>query len=193
VMFSIGSASDCPNLFTERCQAGAQCYALKDEDRYLRSERGDERTPSSIDSRRRSEIAFRGLSAEDIAHAIGIASERMVRLGNPDKIRQLRINEAGDVRSKADVEKLDRIAEILTDEYDIDAYMYTASSHIEWPDVDHIDVNASNDKIPDRVTDNRFKMVQNVPDDEFSCLMDCSDCVACVAPGGDDVIPVEMH
>jgi len=192
-VFSVGSASDCPNLLTGRCQAGAECYALKDEVTYLRDERGDDRQASSIDSRRRSEVVFRGVSVEDLAHALGQAAETRAKYGNADKIRQLRINEAGDVRSKADIEKLDRIAGILSREYDIDAYLYSASSHVEWPAVENIVVNASNDAIPERVTDNRFKTVQSAPSNGFVCKMDCSECIACAAAGGDREIYVELH
>lgn len=188
-IMSIGSASDCPNLLTGRCQAGSECYALKTENRYVsESAKGTDRQAQAVDARRRSEILFRCVSAVDIAHAIGKAAKR-----RRTDTRLIRFNEAGDVRSSNDVEKLDRIAGILSEEYDIEAYIYTASSHIDWPTVDNMIVNASNDQVPERVTDNRFKVVQNAPEDGFTCKYDCTKCVACGAEGGDDTIFVEMH
>lgn len=177
-IYNLGSAHDCVNLGTERCQVPAEsCYAHRDEHLYNHP----------LSYRRRQEYLWDCLDANTFARAFLALINR-----KDHDIEYLRVNESGDFRHKSDVIRMDRVAEILAT-HEITVYTYTASSFIDFPPVDDrtLVVNASNADIPH--ADQRFIAVEDetqIPDDGFRCPYpetgtQCGDCLACLTPDGD--------
>lgn len=199
--YSITSAHDCPNIDTEFCQVDEDtCYAARTEHTY------DE----TFDYRRRQEVLWDHLDADTFARAFQAVVDRK---RNP--ATTFRVNQAGDVRHRGDVVKLNRIAELLADSHDITTYIYTASSWIPWHDIptDHITINASDQREPLASVADRFytalpagvdpdddhELVEHIDDDAIQCAYDatdgahlCGDCRLCVDDDAQDVY-IRIH
>lgn len=178
-IFNLGTATDCVNLHTERCQVGEACYALKAERAF----------PGTWDYRRRQEYLWDALDPDTFAAAFELIVKR-----RRTETTALRINESGDLRHQGDVSRLAWLAENL--EGVVDVYLYTASSHLDLsPLADApITVNASNDMVAP--ADRRFVAVptpDDVPDGAVRCPHDidksiqCGDCRACIGDRAGDV------
>lgn len=188
-IFNFGAATDCPNRESEHCQVPWEaCYAGKSERLYG--------TPLAY--RRRQEFIRDALDAETFARAF---LAMVGRKRNP--VDTLRLSEAGDFRSNADIFWADRVAQILREEADIDTYTYSASSYLDWTNAEHFTVNASNDL--EAYGNRRFMAVpseEDIPDGAVMCPNDrdkrvldkpadeatkCGDCRLCINEEGPDV------
>lgn len=179
-IFNMGPAHDCPNLGTDYCQvAEDECYAVKTEQRY----------PNVTAYRRRQEFLWGALDARTFAKAFKMVCDR-----KQHDVEVLRINESGDIRHSGDVTRLRRIADMLS----IPVYLYTASSFVDFTDVEEFTVNASNFDV--NGADQYYVVVEDtgeLPDEEyFHCPASeeesdqtCGDsCMACMHSGGSDKI-----
>lgn len=188
-IFNFGAATDCPNRESEHCQVPWEaCYAGKSERLYG--------TPLAY--RRRQEFIRDSLDAETFARAFLAMVDRK---RNP--VDTLRLSESGDFRSNADVRWANRVAQMLSEEADIDTYTYSASSYLNWELAQDFTVNASNDLEP--YGDRRFMAVdsmEDIPEDAIMCPNDrdkrvlgksadeakkCGDCRVCVNSEGPNV------
>lgn len=179
-VFNMGTAFDCQNMDTEWCQVSdGKCYATKAEEYY----------PGAYLYRRRQGYLWDSLDPETFAHALLRVLDRKYAT-----IEYLRLNESGDFRTNGDIVRVNEVARILKDEVGVETYTYTASSYLDWSLATHFTVNASNDSNPD--ADQRFAVVRDVdeiPEDGFVCPADCTECRACMAPGGGEEIYAHYH
>lgn len=182
-VFNMSSATDCASLKSGECKIGTKCYALRDERLY--------KTP--LIYRRRQEAFWYNMNAHDLA-------EKMKNIMDKHGVKVLRINESGDFRTIADVEKLNLIAMLLS-YYSIKTYTYT-SRHLDWSVIDtkHITIIGSSQcgldgqfigvKGADKYAANARKLGFN----SMKCPGDCSKCNACLNMKTDPkLIYVEMH
>ncbi|WP_324757149.1 hypothetical protein [Haloarcula montana] len=193
-IFNLGAAHDCPNRWTERCQVdGNECYAVVDEKRY----------DYVLAYFRRQEYLWDCLDARTFAEAFLAIVDRKHSV----EARALKFSQAGDVRHEADIRKIDRIAQLLDDAgADVDVFLYSASSNLDWSDAEHITVNQSNDQR--EYGDRRYRAVESpteIRDDEVWCPYDrekregvplddrtkCGECSACIVKDGPDVAVVK--
>lgn len=143
-IFNFGAATDCPNRDSENCQVPWEaCYAGKSERIYG--------TPLAY--RRRQEFIRDALDAETFARAFVRMVERKSKPSDT-----LRLSEAGDFRSDADIIWADKVAEILAEELDYETYTYSASNYLDWSHREHFVLNASNPWFGDDA-DRRFVAV----------------------------------
>lgn len=127
-IFNMNSGTDCPNAYTDNCQVGDACYAIKSEKMYKQT----------LPYRRRQEYLWDSLDPDTFAKAfLAIVN----RASSP--VNALRFNQSGDIRDKTDVLKAERVAQLLA-EHDIDVYTYSASDYVDFSDRDHLTVNMSN-------------------------------------------------
>ncbi|WP_284009531.1 hypothetical protein [Haloarcula pelagica] len=193
-IFNLGAAHDCPNRWTERCQVdGDECYAVVDEKRY----------DYVLAYFRRQEYLWDCLDAQTFAEAFLAIVDRKHSV----EARALKFSQAGDVRHEADIRKIDRIAQLLDDAgADVEVFLYSASSHLDWSDAEHITVNQSNDQR--QYGDRRYRAVDSaaeIRDEEVWCPYDrekregvpldertkCGECSACIVEDGPDVAVVK--
>jgi len=199
--YSITSAHDCPNIGTEYCQVTEEtCYAARTEHTY----------EETFDYRRRQEVLWDHLDAETFTRAFEAVVDRK---RNP--VTALRVNQAGDVRHRGDVIKLNSIARSLATDHDIETYIYTASSWIPWDEIptDSITINASDDREPLASEADRFytalpagvdpdddaEVVDHIDDDAIQCPYDatdgahkCGSCRLCLNDDAQDVY-IRIH
>lgn len=184
--FSFGSATDCPNRFTDSCQVdGDDCYAVSAEQGY---------SPETLDANRRREYLWDCLDAETFARAF----HTLVTEHKHNHVGTLRFSVAGDVRYRGDAVKMNQIARYLAD-HGIDTYCYTASDHVDFRGLDALTVNASNPWV--RGADRQYIAVADeaeIPDDGFQCPYDysdttCGECRACIRPEGDHDVYITEH
>ena len=190
-IFNFGSATDCPNRETEACQVPWEaCYAGKSERLYG--------TPLAY--RRRQEFIRDSVDAETFAQAF----IRMVgRKRKP--VDTLRLSEAGDFRTNADLIWANEVAGILRKELDMDVYTYSASFKLKWELAENITVNASNPWFDN--ANRRFMALDSIEDiqdreNTVVCPNDwdkrvegkaadearkCGECRVCINPDGPDV------
>jgi len=98
-IFNMGSAHDCPNRETENCQVPWEaCYAGKAERVYKQT----------LPYRRRQEYLWDCMTPELFADAFMALNARKRK-----PYDSLRVSEAGDFRSDADIVRMNRIAELI--------------------------------------------------------------------------------
>jgi hypothetical protein len=115
-IFNIGSATDCPSKALGLCALCKECYAMKAERQY----------PQVLPYRERQLAYWSEVSATDFAFEfLAMISKKR------NKVDALRVNEAGDFYSQADVHKLEEIAQILATE-GIKTYVYTARRDLDF-------------------------------------------------------------
>lgn len=165
-VFNICSATDCPSKALGMCQvinAGHRCYALRDEQFYS----------GPLGYRRRQERLWDSLTAEEFAEQFLALVQRR---RTPTKA--LRLNEAGDFRTQADVDKASAIAEILK-AYGIVVYCYTARRDLSFWDVStNLVVNGSGFRVH-----GEFKFVRDrseIPSGYGLCRGSCRTCARCL-------------
>jgi hypothetical protein len=178
-IFNVGAATDCPNLGTEFCQvAESECYAKNSETVF----------PGSLDYRRKQQIIWEHLDPVTWAKAFRMHYNR-----KRSEVSTIRLNESGDSQHRQDLLKADEIARQLDDI--VDVYTYSASSWLDWDEVDHFVVDRSNDRI--EFGDRRFEVVESVdeiPEGGLRCPHDvsdgeikCGECRLCIEPDAPDV------
>ena len=204
--YSMNAATDCPNIETEYCQVDAdECYAARTEHTY------DE----TLAYRRRQEYLWDHLDAQTFAMALTVIAERKRNHPfNADKrqvVSALRFNQAGDIRHRGDVVKVDRIAELVNKALGIDVYLYTASSWVRWDELPtaHVTINASNQQEPLASVADRFYTalpdgtdpadVDWLDDDAIHCpyqasdgQYECGECKVCVTDDAPDAY-IRIH
>lgn len=166
-IFNMNSATDCPSLESERCQAAGNCYAIRPENF----------RPSVLPYRRRQEIIWKHSKAAEIAKALMELHSR--RRKGAEKV--FRFSESGDFRSPRDVEKMGLVSEILIDE-GWESYGYTSRTDFDLSPLleRKVYVNVSNsDGDWKSKGANQFKMVDIPSGNSFVCGGDCSKCSVC--------------
>lgn len=129
-IYNMCAAHDCPSLARGMCQvvnSGHKCYAMRDEAFY----------PGPLGYRRRQEKAWDACSAGEFAGAFLDLAARRRRV-----TASLRLNEAGDFRSQADVDKAAEVARILR-LADIVVYTYTARHDLDYSRAAPLVINGS--------------------------------------------------
>lgn len=187
-IFNLGAAHDCPNRWTERCQVdGDECYAVVDEKIY----------DYVLAYFRRQEFLWDCLDADTWAEAFLAIVDRKY-LDGPFFVK---FSQAGDVRHQGDIVKMDRIAERVG-HHGISVFTYSASSHLDWSEAEHVVVNRSNDLAD--YGDQRYVAVESesdISDDAVHCPFDrqkrrgvpqeerikCGECRACIDRKAPDV------
>ena len=191
MIFNMTSATNCPSSVSGLCKVGPKCYALKAE-----------RTWPSVLPHREAQASF-----WDVCTA-----QNFIDVFNGAKtsgIKYLRINEAGDIRSQADITKLNLIAKELKVD-GITTYLYTARSDLIFNNTEFV-VNGSS-----WMADNEFRYipkealsvslkqfainraVNQIIDPQYNqgvmvvCPGDCRDCNYCKVKGK-TVIAVAEH
>lgn len=186
-IFSMNSAHDCVNRWTERCQVeGNECYAVEDEKMY----------DYVLDYTRRQEYLWDCMPADLWADAfISILSRKR------SKADTLRFSQNGDFRVNGDIVKVNRIAERLS-EHGVEVYAYTASSHLDWSlaESDNLTISQSNDDGDYGVR--RFMVVESpedIPSHATWCPRDyqkhqgsdspvkCGECRLCITDDVGDI------
>lgn len=198
IIYNICSATECPNLGTDRCQVPIEsCYAYSNEKNPFFQSGGF----GSLDSRRRQQVIWDLLDAKTFAAGV----LRMIgRMSNPSKVEAFRLDESGDFRHEGDVHKFNEVSRILSS-YGIDCYCYSASSEpiVDWGCLDerHFTLNASNSdvaKYADRVfsAEDKDELLQS---DKLICPAElhgrdnikCGECKLCqTANAGDIYVPL---
>jgi hypothetical protein len=168
-IFNICSATDCPSVKLGLCQAyntkgRCICYALKAEKRF---------PDTVLPHRRRQEEVWDKVSAADFAaDFVTIMNRRRT------PTTALRINESGDFRSQADVDKLSNIAMLLS-HHGVKVYGYTARSDLDFSKVHpNLVINGSGFKVH-----GEFRMVQTKADKPKGygmCPGNCRKCTRCL-------------
>lgn len=176
-VLNICAAHICPSRLLGLCQLrdpDKECYALAEERRYRNT---------CLTSRMKMNEYWDRNSAWQIAQDL-IALNETKRT----KIKTLRINECGDFRHQADVEKAEMIARFLDDK-DIRCYCYTARKDLDYSDVELLTVNGSG-----WMANNMFKILYEEGDFEYDylCPGDCRVCRRCIMKGG-TIIAVKKH
>jgi hypothetical protein len=141
--------------------AGHRCYALRDEQMY----------PAVLPYRRRQEEVWDALTAKGFASAfLVVVSQRRL------PTTALRLNESGDFRSQADVDKAEEIARIVRP-YGIRTYAYTARRDLDFSRVKTLVINGSGFKVH-----GEFRFVRSeaeVPEGYKVCGGSCKSCTRC--------------
>jgi len=173
-IFNICSATDCPSRKLGLCQvvnAGHKCYALRDEQFYA----------GPLNYRRRQEKLWDSLTSSEFAtQFLQVVGRRRI------DTTALRLNESGDFRTQADVNKAGSIARRLED-LGIKVYCYTARSDLDYSGVDSLIVNGSGFKVH-----GEFKFVRSaaeVPTGYRVCPGSCKSCTRCMRGSLTCVLP----
>ena len=172
IILNITSATDCPSKKLGLCKHCKYCYAMKAERIY----------PQVKPFRDQQSIDFHSQTAESIANEIiGINK------GKRDKLKYLRVSEAGDFIDQVDLDKIYFIAELLKD-HGIKVYGYTARKDLSFKHSENITLNGSGFML-----DNNFYVVdKHSENDAYKCLGDCKACELCKTSGKKN-IAVEKH
>jgi hypothetical protein len=192
-VFNMNSATDCPNAeSTENDQTDTgvcqvpweSCYAHKAENVY----------PQTLPYRRRQQYLWDSLSAEEWAGAFKSLVSR-----KRNSVTAVRFSEAGDFRNEQDIQKVERIAQMLSTD-GIDVYTYSASHKLDWSEAENFTVNQSNELAD--YGDRLFTALpegSDLPEDTVWCPYDksdgdikCGECKLCINPEGPDVA-IELH
>lgn len=157
MIFNMAPAHDCQSKRMGLCKVGKACYAMKAEKCY----------PNVLPFRQRQAAFWTSCTVDEFVEAV---SQKKTK-----GIKYLRVNESGDFRNQADVDKLNEIAKILKEKYDINTYLYTARSDLTFKDT-HFVVNGSS-----WMADNNFKFIPKGQEykGKYVCPGDCRTCNLC--------------
>lgn len=162
----MGSATDCISRKKGLCNLKNDCYALKAEKRWK----------NVLPSKRAESEMWLSESAESIAYQVLSKDLRAYK----HKIEYIRFNESGDINSKADIDKLRLLAELLP-QFIIYGYTHRIDLKEYLQDLpDNLVINGS-----DFMLDNEFKVIDKseVLDYDLICPADCTDCNLCKTKG----------
>ena len=192
LIFNMGSATNCPSKLAGLCDIN--CYAMKAERMY----------PKTLPYRSHQKNYWLNTDALEIAEEIQKAFNRNLKVA----LKYVRVNESGDFHSKACVEKLIAIAEILPH---IKFYTYTHRSDLITDNMyvpENLVINTSNfsrkgfnqfKAIPEikvhgmkEIAKNRKEILKFA---DLACVGDCSKCRHCktLQKEGKNVIGVPLH
>lgn len=196
-IFNLNSAHDCPNRETHAADDGegpvgqcqvewSQCYAQKSETMY----------PSVKPYRQRQEYLWDIMTPELWAKAFNSLNSR-----KRTPFNAIRINEAGDFRSEADIIRMNEVAKNV----DVPVYTYTASFKLDWSLATEFTVNASGRTM--QHADRTFAAIDadsDMPEGYVQCPNDaqkqtgssdpikCGECRLCINSDGPDVA-IRLH
>lgn len=174
-IFNMTTAQNCPSDKLGLCKLSKECYAKKAEKMY------------------KNVVPFREKQAdfwENCTPQTFVAELLPVVM----KIRFLRISEAGDFRTQADVNKLSEIAEILSC-YGVPVYCYTARKDLDFSNVSKfLTVNGSGFMVHNNFmpVSRNAKSSTGLIEQKYGCLADCNICSKCTRRGN-KVITVKIH
>ena len=175
-IFNLSSASDCPSRRLGLCKAykqGAKCYALKSE-RYDKK-MGRYFRPAVLPYRRRQMNFWRKISAEEF-----VAQFVLVNALKERPFQNIRFSESGDFFNQKDVDKAERIAQLLR-RFGIRCYCYTSRDDLSYEKVKHLIVTGSNFR--KHGISNIFRIVKNLKErkrGESICSGNCRTCRKCL-------------
>ena len=171
-IFNFGSAKDCPSKALGLCEVAKQCYAMKAEIQYYKA----------VPAYRNRQLALiNSLSAEKFA-----AMFQDINKAKRKKFTILRINESGDFYTQADVDKMERVAEILAND-GVKVYCYSARKDLNFSQCQNMTVNGSNFQ-----GHNQFKAVVKPTGKNVVCPGSCKTCSLCSIKTG-KLIEVVIH
>jgi len=175
-IFNMTSATDCPAKKLGLCMIPDICYAMKAE----------RMRPDVLTHRRRQCKFWKNVSAKEFAR-------QFIEMNNNKRIKvdTLRFSEAGDFSSQDDINKADKIAELLKEE-EIITYTYTARSDLDFSNIKSLIVNGTYFK--KRGIRNTFIPVSKFTNrnDREQCILNCRICNKCIIGENLD-IEVEFH
>jgi len=169
VILNITSATDCESLKRGLCQVPeGKCYALRAEKQY----------PPVLPYRRKQTRIWDSLTAEEIAEDVKAIAQRPHEV----PIRYLRMQEAGDFRDQADVNKTSRLADLLRGI--VTVYTYTARRDLDYRNISsNLIVNGSGFMVS-----NNCKVVGKLEKGVPACRGikggGCYGCTLCKTKGG---------
>ena len=161
MIFNMTSAGDCPSKAMGLCKQHKICYARKAERLY----------PQVLPYRRRQAKYWDTHTAEKIS--TDILNKLKRKKNNVDKFRY---NEAGDFRTRADIEKLHHIAKTLK-KHGIITYGYTARTDLDFRGVSFV-VLGSGFKAKNGQT-TVINKNEDIPKHYIECPGSCKQCSLC--------------
>ena len=179
-IFNLCAARECPSRAAGLCLVADRCYADKAERIY----------PQVLPYRRRQAELWSLVTPAQFAAVVQILHDR-ARSPFP----AFRFNEAGDVATQGDVDKLGDIAERLAS-FGVQAYTYTANDRLDWSGAArYLTVNGSGPHFAGVAgIGNRFVAAPRgaIPADATVCAGDCRRCRLCLTARG-RTIWVALH
>lgn len=137
LILNITSATDCPSRAMGLCQIPEKCYAIRPE----------KFRPGCLPYRRRQAYFFDSHTPQKIASAI----ISILKIGkNSDRIRYIRFSESGDFKNQDDIDKLDKVAQLVGKVHcprgknSLIWYGYSARSDLDFSRVKKLLVKGSN-------------------------------------------------
>lgn len=168
-IFNMTSATDCVSRKLGLCNAmkcGIRCYALKAEVQY----------PCVLPYRSRQATYWDTHCSAQFAGDLLAINERKRK-----PFTHLRLNEAGDFRSQADVDKTENIAKMLK-MFGIVVYCYTSRSDLDFSGCDQLVINGSGFKT--KGITNKFSIIDNKASATGKvCPGNCRICKRCSVRG----------
>lgn len=169
MIFNLGAASDCPSRELGLCRVGKACYALQAELMY----------PHSLPYRRRQGAFWRINPAELIAQYFAFEISRKKKV----KITEIRFNEAGDFSDQEDVDKLNKVTEMIWRKSGVRSYVYTARKDLDFSQIgEQLTINGSG-----FMADNEFRAISpsaSTSEYDIICGGDCTKCSLCTKKSG---------
>jgi hypothetical protein len=163
IIFNIGSAHNCISAKLGLCQLkdSNKCYAYRAEKQYK----------TVLTYRNRQLKYWDKVSVHQFIKDIG----NIVNKSNIP-IKYMRFNEAGEIRNKNDILKIDFIAKWLYSEYGIITYMYTARIDMLplLKQLKNVVINGSGFMIH-----NEYKAVDKITNKKNMCIGNCNICNKC--------------
>lgn len=172
---SCGTWFNCPGRTEGFCNLATKCY---DKCREVMSHK-------ITKFRLEEEIAFRALTAKEIADSIIIQIKLHNAKPSTKNIKQIRWNEVGELRNQNDLNKMVEISNILYKELSIKSYTYTHNKYLNF-DIErpYLTINGSGFMV-----DNEYRVlpkdeVSKVKEKHFDCDCDCTKCNVCAGKYG---------
>lgn len=180
IIVNITPAMECSSLRLGLCQVPkGECYAWHAEKQY----------PQCLPYRRRQTAVWDALSPDEIAEDIRNIKLKEEKRKNAVPVRYLRMQESGDFRNQADVDKVSRVADLLAGTLRV--YTYSARRDLDFSRISHnMIVNGSG-----FMATNNFKVCTELPPDAKAvckCVTGgyCIDCKLCKTGGGKTIYEV---
>ena len=171
LIVNLSSAENCPSRKRGLCEIENKCYARKCERIYPNYKKKNLIVEKWLNS----------ASDKDIEDLVDAYVDEA-----PEKIKLLRLNEAGDFRDQKQVRQMNRIARHLKKTRGIRTYTYTHRSDLDFSKADSIVVNGSRPDVKGAVRE--YKCLPRRDYDqmktgkgEYKCPGNCKLCNACTS------------
>jgi len=169
-IFNMTTACHCPSYKKGFCKIRGLCYALHAELIF----------PDPLEFRLQQHRVWKSETAMSIASSL-------LRQINRRKIETkfIRFSEAGDFDTQADVDKMSRIAELMSQHR---FYGYSNRPDLDFSNMpDNVSVNGHG-----FMADNQINVVPKATGEHYVCPGDCRKCNACKC-SGNKIIEIEEH